>query len=58
MVRVMQRSNSIFSVVHLMYNSCSRIKSLALNTLSLTKIFYIPKVHFLKFFASAVYKIF
>lgn len=46
MVRVMQSSNSIFSVVHLMYNSCSRLKSLALDTLPLAKIFYIPKVHF------------
>lgn len=58
MVRVMQRSNSIFCVVHLMYNSCSRIKILALNTLPLTKIFYIPKVHFLKVFESAMYRIY
>jgi len=58
MVRVMQRSNSIFTVVHLMYNSCSRLKCLALDTLPLAKMFYIPKVHFLKVFASAVYRIY
>lgn len=51
MVRLVQRSNSIFSVVHLMYNSCSRLKSMGVDTLPFAKIVYIPKVHFLKVFA-------
>lgn len=55
MVRLVQRSNFIFSVVHLMYNSRSRLKSLGVDTLPFSKIVYIPKVHFLK--VSAVCRI-